>query len=62
MTALAFLLGYLAGLYSHLVIAVIRGEIWRDSGARPGDPSFPDPSFGGISDPSWREREVAEGV
>jgi hypothetical protein len=46
---LAFLLGYLAGLYSHVVIAVIRGEIWRDSGARPGDAS-------------WREREVVEGV
>jgi hypothetical protein len=44
MTVLAFLLGYLLGLYSHVVIAVIRGEIWRDSGARPGDAS-------------WRERE-----
>jgi hypothetical protein len=42
-------IGYLAGLYSHVVIAVIRGEIWRDSGARPGDAS-------------WREREAVEGV
>jgi hypothetical protein len=56
MTRQALLLAaaYLLGLYSHAVIAVIRGEIWRDSGARPGDASFPDAS--------WREREVAEGV
>jgi hypothetical protein len=42
--ALVFLLGFTLGLYSHVVIAVIRGEIWRDSGARRGDAS-------------WRERE-----
>jgi hypothetical protein len=47
--ALLLAAAYLLGLYSHVVIRVIRGEIWRDSGARPGDAS-------------WREREVVEGV
>jgi hypothetical protein len=46
MTRQALLLAaaFLAGLYSHVVIAVIRGVIFRDNGARPGDAS-------------WRERE-----